>query len=184
MIEIKAEKILVPAIACLLLWCLTSAVSAQPSPKTGQRLQLRNSMPSLSPRETKWLNSLPSMPLVIKQYIATILPEMSFTWVENPDNPISVGDENDFNKDGKRDVIVRIETGGTGGDLMFVFISQDDTFTVEYGDTNKGIKFLSNGFDSQVHGGRCNDVGSAPCFQSHTWKGGRFVAGKFRRNPM
>jgi hypothetical protein len=184
MILIKSGKILRQAIACLFLCCLSSAVSAQPSPKNGQRLQLRDSMPSLSPREAKWLNSLPSMPLVIKQYIATTLPEMSLNWVENSDNPISVGNDNDFNKDGKRDVIVRIETRGTGGDLMFVFISQDDTFTIEYCDTNIGIKFLSNGFDSQVHGGRCNDVGSAPCFQSHTWRGGRFIGGKFRRNPM
>lgn len=184
MILIKSGKILRQAIACLFLCCLSSAVSAQPSPKNGQRLQLRDSMPSLSPREAKWLNSLPSMPLVIKQYIATTLPEMSLNWVENSDNPISIGNDNDFNKDGKRDVIVRIETRGTGGDLMFVFISQDDTFTIEYCDTNIGIKFLSNGFDSQVHGGRCNDVGSAPCFQSHTWRGGRFIGGKFRRNPM
>ena len=184
MIVIKAEKILVPVIACLFLWCLTSAVLAQPSPKIGQRLQLQNSMPSLSTRETKWLNSLPSMPFVIKQYIATILPEMSFAGAGNPDNPISVGVENDFNKDGKRDVIVRIETGGTGGDLMFVFVSQGDAFTIEYFDTNKGVIFISNGFDSQVHGGRCNDVGPAPCFQSHTWQGGRFIGGRFRRNPM
>ena len=184
MSQISAQKIFLPAVTYLFLSCLALTVFAQPSPKTGQRLQLRNSMPSLSPQESKWLNSLPSMPFVIKQYIATILPEMSLTWVGNSDNPISIGDENDFNKDGKRDVIVRIETGGTGGDLMFVFISQDDTYSIEYFDTNKGVKFLASGFDSQVHGGRCNDVGSAPCFQSHAWKGGRFIGGKFRRNPM
>lgn len=184
MSQIRARKIFLPVLTYLLLSCLALTVSAQPSPKMGQRLQLRNTTPSLSPQEAKWLNSLPSMPFVIKQYMATILPEMSLASVENSENPISVGNENDFNKDGKRDVIVRIETGGTGGDLMFVFISQDDTYTIEYFDTNKGVKFLANGFDSQVHGGRCNDVGSAPCFQSHTWKGGRFIGGKFRRNPM
>jgi len=182
MIQMISRRML-PAITCLLLVCLGFSASAQPSSKMGQRLQLRDSIPSLSPKESKWLNSL-SMPLVIKQYIATELPGMSLPWVDDSYNPISVGNENDFNKDGKRDFIVRIETGGTGGGFMLVFVSQENTYTIEYFETNKGVKFLQNGFDTQVHGSQCNDVGSAPCFQSQTWKGSRFVAGKFRRNPM
>ncbi len=182
MIQMISHR-LIPAITCLLLLCLSFSASAQSSLKIGQRLQLRDSIPSLSPKESKWLNSL-SMPFVIKQYIATVLPEIPYTSFDDSYNPISVGNENDFNRDGKRDYIVRIETGGTGGGFMLVFVSQEDTYTIEYFDTNKGVKFLQNGFDTQVHGSQCNDVGSAPCFQSQTWKGTRFIAGKFRRSPM
>jgi hypothetical protein len=182
MIQMISHRMIL-ATTCLLLVWLGFSASAQPSPKMGQRLQLRDRIPSLSPKESKWLNSL-SMPLVIKQYIATELPGMSLPWGDDSDNPISVGNENDFNRDGKRDFIVRIETGGTGGGFMLVFVSREDTYTIEYFETNKGVKFLQNGFDTQVHGSQCNDVGSAPCFQSQTWKGSRFVAGKFRRKPM
>ena len=174
---------MIPAVTFLVLLCLGFSALAQPSPKMGQPLQLRDRISSLSPKESKWLNSL-AMPLVIKQYIATVLPGMSLPSSDDSENPISIGNENDFNKDGKKDFIVWIETGGTGGGFMLVFVSQEDTYTIEYFETNKGVKFLQNGFDTQVHGSRCNDVGSAPCFQSHTWKGARFVAGKFRRNPM
>jgi hypothetical protein len=178
------------AVVFSLLFCLAVSVMAQQRqeslPKIGQPIHIPKNIPVLSPSETKWINSLPPLPSVLQQYLSIKITEMSFQWVnEDLDNPISVSEQRlDFNKDGKKDFIVEIETGGTGGALMIVFVSKGNTYSIEYYRQNKGWKLLNNGFDTQVHGGECNLGGLDWCFRTYTWNGKHFVEGNTRRSPV
>jgi hypothetical protein len=183
-------KIITVVLGLSLLFCFVVSVTAQQRleslPKIGQPIQVPKNIPVLSPSESKWINSLPPLPSVLQQYLSIKLTEMSFQWVSDDlDNPIFVSEERlDFNKDGKKDFIVEIETGGTGGALMIVFVSKGNTYTIEYYSHNKGWKLLNNGFDTQVHGGECNLGGSDWCFRAYAWNGKHFVEGNTRRNPV